>query len=258
MCWELKQSIGSWTIYSSTADCAPSTYPDFIEEEPGNNQPSSLSLHTRWPFPELPWSSVCTWKRLLHPHHSYSPLCSLCRPDVWRSIDWSFCLFCTSICYLSQKIDFRGSNSLLFGVRRQQGEVDFELKIPLRMFTSNGLVCVCLEDWEASGWTREFKGIMNPSPTVTQGKLVQCFFAAFPSNTAFSKNCYGRWPTPADSGSCVSASQAVGVLVVFRKANNRKYAESYNMKLKFRPSGSCSSLADLSKPLLYFFSLVLK
>lgn len=50
----------------------------------------------------------------------------------------------------------------------------------------------------------------------------------------------------------VSASQAVGVLAEFGKANNRKYAESYNMKLKFRPSGSCSGLADLSKPLLYF------
>lgn len=50
----------------------------------------------------------------------------------------------------------------------------------------------------------------------------------------------------------ISASQTAGMLGVFAEANGRNYAKSHNMRLKSRPSGSCSILGDLSKPLSYF------
>ena len=145
MCRELKQSVGSWAIYFSTEDCAPSTYRDLVEEEEGdprNHQPSLLPPCSHWSFPERPWRRGCARKWLLHLHHSYSPLCSPCCPGVWRSVDWPLCLFCTGIWCSSQEGDFRWGTPPQFRAGRQQGEVDLELKIPFHMLTSKGWVCL--------------------------------------------------------------------------------------------------------------------
>lgn len=143
---------------SSTADCAPSSYRDLVEEEKGDitiSPPALLHAHTILSRTAMGTNAGSS------PTSQLQPTCSLCCPGIWRSVD-SLCHFCTEICCSSQGRDFRSGNSPQFG----QEDNSKKVKIPLHMLMSRGWVCGFLEDCETSDWSREFKGILTASPPV--------------------------------------------------------------------------------------------